>query len=373
MHTLTCIDCDSSFEAKGANARRCTACQTTRARERDNQRIKDLRRGVAVPPFDLDEALAKTQATITSLPRPRKEVLVIPKTDSSMGFGPQDQVAVFSDYQRGKVVDPRDTGGIGGYNTIIAQRRLAAWRDGVVRFRQTYRFPVKKLWVPALGDDIEGHGQIHPTQAYFLDQHLLDQAVGFVSDMEEVLRFFAAHYPEVEVVKVRGNHGRTGAKRNERPERDNIETILWMWLKDRLKDVKNLTINVPDGFFAVADILGHTFYLTHGEDIRPMSPYAASGGMNTKLRMNAVLGFVINYFVCAHHHYNIEFEKEIGGRFMVNGAFPGPDLLSVKWLHEANLPSQLIFAVHPKWGVTHRTNLTLARPEEVRDVRVIGR
>jgi hypothetical protein len=334
----------------------------------------DLRRGAKPPAFDLDEALAKVQATITNLPRPRKEALLIPKEDSSMGFGPQDQVAVFSDYQRGKVVDPRDTGGIGGYTTVIAQRRLATWRDGVVRFRQTYRFPVKKLWVPALGDDIEGHGQIYPAQAYFLDQHLLDQVVGFVSDMEEVLRFFAAHYPEVEVIKAgRGNHGRTGRKRSDRPERDNIETIMWLWLKDRLKDVKNLTITIPEGFFAVADILGHSFYFTHGEDIRPMSPYAASGGMNVKLRMDAILGFVINYFVCAHHHYNLEFEKEIGGRFMVNGAFPGPDLLSVKWLHEANLPSQLIFAVHPKWGVTHRTNLTLARPEEVRNVQVIGR
>ena len=367
-----CLDCGLPTEGRH---KRCPSCGLDYKRARDNQRIKDLRAGakspVSPPGFDLDSAIAKVAASLTSLPVPRPEALLVPTADKDMGFGPQHQVAVFSDYHRGEVVDPRETGGLGNYNVDVARERLARWRDGVVRFRQTYRFDVEKLWIPALGDEVAGHGQIFPAQAYFLGEHWLEQVMGFVTDMEEVLRFFAQSYPEVQVIKVIGNHGRTGTKHNERPFRDNIEPILWSWLKDRLRDVPNLNIHIADGFFAVADILGHSFYFTHGEDVRPYSPYAASGGMNTKLRMNAILGFVINYFVCAHHHQNFEFEKEIGGRFMVNGSFVGPSMLSVHWLHEANLPSQLIFAVHPKWGVTHRTNLVLAQPEEIRQIEVV--
>ena len=101
-----------------------------------------------------------------------------------------------------------------------------------------------------------------------------------------------------------------------------------------------------------------------------MSPYAQTGGQNTKLRMNAVLGEIINYMCIAHWHHTMEFTKELAGTFMLNGSFIGPDMLSVKWLHEAVLPAQKVFAVHPKYGITHKTDLTLASVEDIRDVRV---
>jgi hypothetical protein len=65
-------------------------------------------------------------------------------------------------------------------------------------------------------------------------------------------------------------------------------------------------------------------------------------------------------------------EREIGGKLIVNGCFPGPDLLSVKTYHEANLPSQKLFAVHPRWGITHETEIYLASPDEVRQVPIYG-
>jgi len=326
----------------------------------------------AKAPDDFDGMLERVFERIEALPPPAPLVLVPPMPDESLGFGPQDQVALFSDYHRGMVVDPRETGGIGGYNTDIARDRLCRWRDKVIRFRQTYRFETDTLWVPDLGDDLGGHGKIYPAQAYFLDEHLLEQVTGFVYDMDAVFRAYAAVYRKVRSIKIRGNHGRLSDKKGERPERDNIETVAWLWLKDRLKDVENLQIEIAEGFFALTEILGHTFYFAHGEDVLPSSPYAQRGGLNTKLRMNSILGRVINYMCLGHCHYNIEIEREIGGRLITNGSFPGASLLSVKWLHEANLPMQKLFAVHPKYGITHETQTYLATPEEVRDVPVYG-
>jgi len=348
---------------------------TCRTRFSALKRARELAGDVPTPTSDptLEDRIAEIRATLDPLPAPHPKVLVNVDDEDALGFGPQVQVALFSDYHRGEVVDPRETGGIGNYNTAIARERFTRWRDGVLRFRQTYRFPISKLYVPDLGDDIEGHGQIYPAQAFYMDTNLQEQVVGFVADMEDALRLFCQVYPEVEVFHVPGNHGRGSAKRNERPFMDNMENIMWLWLRDRLVDVPNLTIRVEPSFFVLVDILGWTFYFSHGDDVLPMSPYAKRGGQNTKLRMNAVTGEHINYMCIGHSHTNIELEPEINGRLMVNGAFSGPSMLSVQGMHEANLPSQLIFAVHPKWGITNRTNLTLATPEEIRNVTVFGR
>jgi hypothetical protein len=325
-------------------------------------------------PDELKQAVRATWEALEPLPPPSPKVCVVPAlSDEVFDFRPQHQVVLFSDLHRGEVVDPRETGGLGLYNTEVSRERLCRWRDGVARFTQTYRFPIEKLWVFGLGDDFEGTGRIYPAQAYFQDQHLIDQVLGYLSDIEAVFRFYAGFYPQVEAVHVPGNHGRLGARKDDAPYRDNIENIIWIMLAERLRDLPNVKIHVITDWFKIVDVLGFTFCLMHGEDTRPESPYAKSGGMNTKLRMNALVGFMINYMCLAHWHKNMDMEQEIGGRWMVNGSFVGPSLLSVKKMHEANLPSQLIFAVHPRYGITHQTNLTLADADEIRRIRVIGR
>jgi len=385
-------DCENEVLSTRTNALWCGRRCGTRVRNLRYQAKKygirgpKTRAALAVPPpefsppppiedktLDFEERLDRVFSRLTVLPRPDPLCMVPPPLpEEDLGFGPQHQVALFSDLHRGLIVDSQETGGLGGYNLDICRDRLAKWRDKVPRFRQTYRFEVTKLWLLDLGDDFAGHGKMYPAQAYFLQEHLTEQVVGFVVDMEDVLRCFAAAYQRVHVVKVKGNHGRTGDKRGDRPERDNVETLAWRWIADRVRDLDNVTIEIAEGFFALVDILDHVFYLTHGEDILPASPYAQRGGLNTKLRMNSVLGRVINYLCLAHHHYKMTIEREIGGKLIVNGCFPGPDLLSVKTYHEANLPSQKVFAVHPKWGITHETEIYLASPEEVRQVPVYG-
>jgi len=348
-------------------------CKSDASKVRFAARVQGTAPPSEPPKPTLDDMIRESWTTLEALPAPASKVFLQIADESDLGFKPQVQVALFSDLHRNEVVDPRETGGIGLYNNEVMRLRLARWRDGVARFKQTYRFPVPTLHIGALGDDLEGHGQIYPAQAYFMDRNLLDQVMGFVKDMEDVLRFFATLYETVEVDHVPGNHGRTGAKRGDRPFLDNIENIAWMWLRDRVKDVSNLTVRVHPAFFTLVDILGWTFYFAHGDDVLPMSPYAKRGGQNTKLRMNAVTGEHINYMCIGHSHTNIEFEPEINGRLMVNGNFVGPCMLSVQGMHEANLPSQLVFAVHPTYGITHRSNLTLATADEIRNVEVFGR
>jgi hypothetical protein len=348
-------------------------CKTAASKVRFAARVQGTLPPSEPPKPTLAEMVQQSWEALKPLRPPHPNVMLKLADETDLDFRPETQVALFSDLHRNEVIDPRETGGIGLYNEEVMHERLARWRDGVPRFKQTYRFPVPILHIGALGDDMEGHGQIYPAQAYFMDRHLLDQMMGFVCDMEGVLRLFAEIYEQVIVDHVPGNHGRGSAKRNERPFIDNIENIAWMWLRDKMADVPNVTIRVHTSFFALVNILGWNFYFAHGEEVLPLSPYAKRGGMNTKFRMNAVTGEHIDYMCIAHSHTNVEIENEISGRLMVNGAFPGPSMLSVHDMHEATLPSQLIFAVHPKHGITHRTNLNLASADEIRNVKVFGR
>lgn len=306
------------------------------------------------------------------LPPPDPKVLTTVVED--MGFDTeQHAVALFSDYHFGAYIDPKITGGIGGYDVATARRRLQIWRDRVLRFTQmirvTTRVPV--LHLLALGDDLEGNGHMFPTQALQMEIPVYEQYLGFVADMTDVLLTLAASFDAVHVVKVWGNHGRILASKKDNFDPDNIELMAWHTIAARVNAATpRVTFHISSSFFALVDILGWLFYLRHGDGVNLRSTY--TGALDTKLAVNSIVGEVIPYFVLAHHHTATNDEAEIDGEIISNGCFVGPSLLSLKMRRpRANRPSQELFFVHPKRGITHRHRIYLADRDEVRRIEVI--
>jgi hypothetical protein len=103
-----------------------------------------------------------------------------------------------------------------------------------------------------------------------------------------------------------------------------------------------------------------------------ITEYGAShntGLVDNKLRLNAIVGDIINYYIIGHHHEAQSIENEIGGEAIVNGCFVGPSLLSITMSRPAaSIPSQELFLVHPKYGLTHRHRIRLATVEEMRNL-----
>ena len=294
-----------------------------------------------------------------------------------MGFKtPQHAVACFSDYHYGSKIDPTVMGGIGGYDCATARQRLAYWRDGVLRFTQMMQalMPVPELHILALGDDIEGNGHMFGSQGLQMEKSIYFQFMGFVEDVTEVLISFLPRYKKIHVYKVFGNHGRIAARAKDNYDPDNVELMAWHLIKERCERAApgRFSFDISDSFFMLVDILGWSFYLRHGDGVNLHSTY--TGITHNKLAMNSIVGETINYMVMAHHHTASEREEEIDGTSISNGCFVGPSLLALRMRQpRANRPSQELFFVHPKHGVTHRHRLYLADRQEVRRVKKVRR
>lgn len=352
-------------------ARTCRACDQGRARKTPNDRIEVARAAEAEA---LEEAVAFVRK---SRPLPAVPARVLATKAADMGFKtPQHAVAAFSDYHFGSKIDPVVMGGIGGYDGDIARQRLAAWRDGVLRFTQMMQalMPVPELHVLALGDDIEGNGHMFGSQALQMDRSIYSQFLGFTEDVSQVLVEFLQRFKKVHVYKVFGNHGRIAARAKDNYDPDNVELMGWQLIKERCEKAApgRFTFDISDSFFMLVDILGWSFYLRHGDGTNLNSTY--TGVTDNKLAMNSIVGETINYMVLAHHHTATEREEEIDGTAISNGCFVGPSLLALRMKRpRANRPSQELFFVHPKHGVTHRHRLYLADRDEVRRVKKVRR
>lgn len=311
----------------------------------------------------------------------------------NMGFKtPQVGLALLSDLHYYSEIDRRASNGLAEYNIDIARERLARWRNGVLRFTQMNQVWVTldELFIVALGDDLEGHGQMFPSQALQMSESITFQVMGFVEDMTGIILSFLERYPHVTIVKVGGNHGRVSARAKGAYTPDNFELMAWEIIAERVRHqtggewttsangVRSLTggkidFHIHYGALALFDVLGWLCMGRHGHGIKGLQATYV-GALNNKFRLNAVVGEVINYYFKGHLHEAQSSESELQGEVIQNGSFVGPSLLSVEMSQAAaNLPSQEFMLFHPRRGKTHHYRIHLAEVDEVRQVEVIGR
>ena len=310
-----------------------------------------------------------------------------------MGFDtPQEGVALFSDLHYYSRIDRRAANGLAEYNIDIARDRLARWRNGVLRFTQMSQLVVEvdTLHLFALGDDLEGHGHMFESQALQMSESIMFQVLGFVEDMTEAVLGLLARYKHVKIYKVPGNHGRVATRARGAYTPDNFETMAWQIIGERLRAATGgewrttengvrvleggrIDLYVHTGFFAAVSVMGKLVLARHGHGLKGLrSTY--TGAENSKHRMNAIIGQVINYYFKAHLHQAESSEGELEGEIIQNGCFVGPSLLSLEMAQAtANLPSQEFMLFHPKYGKTHHYRIHLAAVNEVRRLEVIGR
>ncbi len=309
-----------------------------------------------------------------------------------MGFDtPVEAVAMYHDLHLGSRIDPRITGGLAFYNDELAADRLGRWSNGILRYTQREQVTSKltTLHLFALGDDIEGHGQIFGTQSLGMTDSVAFQVMNFVDYTSEILLRYLERYDHITVYKVHGNHGRIAAKAKDSYPPDNLELIAWTNIADRVGRILGsqggewsemspaghrtmqggrIDFVIASAPIMLLEILGWRFLIMHGHGIRGIqSTY--TGVIDTKLRYNSILGETINFLCKAHLHESQFAEHEIGGSVIQGGCFVGPSPLSISGSRPAaSIPSQELFFMHPKYGKIHHEQIHLSTVEEMRSL-----
>ncbi len=274
-------------------------------------------------------------------------------------------VLMFSDNHADQVIRPEEVDGLEEFDFPIAARRHEVMVEELLEWSQNSleNFQFKKLVIMGLGDFTSGeiHGAVN--RSYFGDQFTNDLAIAQL--FAQVYRELASNFVEVEVITLTGNHGRLTDKIEFTKEAvaGNHDTLINKIAEIHCADIKNITFTFPLGLSSIHEIEGYGFALHHGHGKKGGGETWSRAKRKSQTMVPLHRGRV-DYMCSGHFHTEGVVTVSGGATLLGNGAFPACDQYSYQNLDEASEPSQTIFGVHRRHGVTWRLPLKLRTIDE---------
>lgn len=308
-----------------------------------------------------DWLISKIKDALSILKPPEKYVLPTYKTIHKE----QKLVALFSDCQAFERIESEETNAF-NYNYPIFEQRYRYWLDSIARITDIHRksIPIKDLYIFALGDYLEGEN-IYFGQGARIQTDIIHQFFGMTDLMSSGLSELSKIFRSVNVTWLSGNHGRVFPKDQEKWY-VNWEYVMGRFLQEKMKNHSNVTINVPMSWWAIEQIFDWKFYLTHGDElIRYMGVpwYSLERMDNRTAKVMQALGKEYQYMIIGHHHEPFSWDSPVGER-ICNGTFSYGSPYALKKLRALTRPSQMLFGVHPEWGISFRYVLRLDKDNQ---------
>lgn len=311
----------------------------------------------------LELVLEQMREIITPLNRRNIDLISVP-----VGKGDEEEaVALVSDQQIGEVVDPVEMQGLGAYCRELFALRVERWAKAIMKITRLHQhaYPLRKLHVWFLGDNTDGV-LIYRGQSWHLDAVKLEQMFIGTQAFARALASLLQVYESIHVTGILGNHGREGRK-GETRRIDNSDILFYYTLSLLLANYRDrIAWEVPRSHFALKEVQGWRFLLTHGDEINASQTYnipfygvrRADAGY-TKMLASKKLGY--EYMVLGHHHTASMIDSETGEE-ITNGSWVGGNELSIRKKRTLSVPTQLFFGVHERKGITWRYKIRLYEP-----------
>lgn len=316
------------------------------------QRVKELeaasKRDRKADVYDERVVRAVEQSIIKGTPKygPR----AIPKSKATRTK--HEFVLDWSDLHAGEVVSLEETGGLNEYNWEIMLQRLDRLREALFSYQANRPYPVRKLYIFALGDMLSGN--IHEELEATNEIPLAEATVQLGIDGAEWIEAVAEEFGEVEVHGVVGNHPRAHKKPWAKQGYDNADWTAYRIMEAILKHNKRITFDIPKANQHRVTVSGRwTNLLWHGDGVRSSMPGVPWGGVSRRVNalraQYAAAGMPIDYFHNGHFHMANAVEQ---GRIIVNGSVKGVDEYSLKAFGGGQPPVQVLSTFHPERGLT---------------------
>lgn len=288
-------------------------------------------------------------------------------TSRPRGTGsPQSAVLILSDTHVGQVISPNQTLGFGGYNFTTFLNRLQFLQDGVRSIVQDHTTTqIDELVICLGGDMIDGALQ-HGAEAK-QKSTLFSQFYGAGHALAQFIRNVAPLVPRIRIYCAVGNHPRWQNQHKMPTDNrySNLDLFLYSYIQALTKDITSIDWTLNEQPFALFDVQGFRFHLSHGDHLR--------GGDKALGIPNHAVGRMVssttqlygkhderspNYYLMGHMHRGIML-PHARGSVLVNGGFPGIDGYGLINGFSPVDPSQLFFFVHPKFGKTATYDIQL--------------
>lgn len=294
-----------------------------------------------------------------------KERIVLPPLKSRKirrNRTPEHMVLLLSDQHVGLDFSKEDTGGLGEYNLEIYKKWIGNLRVGVADIYRLHSelYPIPELHVLCLGDNIQGMNSVGAWNPGYISSDLpADKQAAIASNMMgELLATWSGIFEKVNFVGLVGNHGRVGAIKETEKVRVNWDNIVYSFLARDMSKHHNVAVSSSGTWWARRNINGTEFAMIHGDNMKssPNSIKSEEQRMQSLLYPN---GGTFNVLVAGHFHSHYDIETT-NGRVILNGAFVGGDIYSMKSLSTKSKPTQTVMGVHPEHGITWKYCLDLS-------------
>ncbi len=262
-------------------------------------------------------------------------------------------VLMLSDLHLDEVVDLHAMDGINEYNREIAERRLHAIAENVVKLLKRYVGGVEfdGLFVALLGDVITG--VIHDELARTNEAPPSASIVHWVPLLAAALVYLADELDvPIHVAAVDGNHDRFYGKPHHKQRAEtSLAWIIYNWLADTLRDDPRITFALTTAAEQVVPVYSTRLMLSHGDSFRSQGGVGGLYPAMLKwlLRRHAMYTQTksdFDFALIGHWHQTL-----FGQDFFVNGSLKGYDEYAKALGFTFEMPAQTLFLVTPERGV----------------------
>ena len=276
-------------------------------------------------------------------------------------------VVPFADWHGGETVEPDSLRGMNAYSIVVMERRARRLVEKAITLCRDYgpgNYP--GIVVPLLGDFVSGG--LHPELLKTDELRILPSILQVRDLLLGSLLTLADEFGNVFVPCCAGNHGRMTRK----PEfkgylHENADWMIYQLLARALRDrgEKRIIISIPPSNEAEYRIFGLRVLQVHGDMLGVKGGDGIIGAigpiMRGKMKVGARMrsfGADFDLLMMGHWHQ----ELFLPGVIVAN-SLKGYDEYAMKSLSAPfSLPSQPLFFVHPKIGITSYSTILLEDP-----------
>lgn len=269
-------------------------------------------------------------------------------------------VLLVTDIHMGEVVDPTEINGLNKYNSDIAVERMSKVTNKTVdlltKHMKNTNYP--GIVVCLAGDLV--NGEIHDELKNTNDITLNEAIIKTYECLYTMISTFKDVFNNVTVISVPGNHGRNTKKvEHKNVAKNNADWLIVSFLEQIFKDDPEVSIinSISEGYFF--DVHGHRFVLIHKLPKNATTtggPYAKILSSSDSYRRDQVdsIGGSYDTALVGHYHMYMSTPQVICG-----GSVVGYTQYAMKQGYRYERPTQALFLVHPKYGITFNWALYL--------------
>lgn len=235
-------------------------------------------------------------------------------------------------------------GRFNSYNIDIFHERL----ETLIAKTKQYimKNPTKKLHIASLGDMVSG--ELRVSNRVENQEHIVNQIKIAAEAMSRLISELAPLVEQTEVYYTMGNHGRTTGNKElaSGVTDENYERIIVWFLKERLRNFKN--VNITEDFDGIieAEVNGYHFVFQHGD----------LGTKANIAKLDNLLSSRVDY-VCMGHTHNFHTEQMLNTRMLVTSSMMGADAYSTRGRFGNHVAQTIINVVRTPQGMDDEIKL----------------